>query len=255
MGEITYQESDLLPLSALQHLVFCPRQCALIYLEQAWEENSLTAEGRILHEKTDAAKPEWKGGVRIVRSLRLRSLRLGLTGVADVVEFHPGIEENVALQSGSGGPIHHEGVRVPGMRGRWKPFPVEYKRGKPKKDDSDCVQLCAQGLCLEEMLGARLPGGALFYGESRRRLDVEFDARLRARTEAVAAELHGLIARGVTPSAVFEPKCKQCSLNEICLPEATQRVQRVAEYVTRSLAGSASMSRGDRIGEGKVEEE
>lgn len=255
MGEVTYPESDLLPLSALQHLVFCPRQCALIYLEQAWEENALTAEGRILHERADAAKPEWKGGIRIVRSLRLRSLRLGLTGVADVVEFHPVIEEGVTLPAGSGGTIRREGVRVPGMRGEWEPFPVEYKRGKPKKDDSDRVQLCAQGLCLEEMLGARLPGGALFYGESRRRLDVAFDAKLRVRTEAVAAELHGLIARGATPSAVFEPKCKQCSLIEICLPEATQRVERVAEYVTRSLAGSASMPRGNRKGDDKVEEE
>lgn len=233
MGEIAYPESELLPLSALQHLVFCARQCALIHLEQAWEENALTAEGRILHEKTDSAKAEWRGGVRIARSLRIRSLRLGLAGVADVVEFHP-----VEKDSGCGDDGAEEGVRLPGMRGRWRPFPVEYKRGKPKKDDSDRVQLCAQALCLEEMLGVSVPAGALFYGQTRRRLDVQFDEALRQRTAEVAAELQELLKGGVTPEAMYEAKCDRCSLMEICMPRVAGTPGQVDRFVTKAIAAA-----------------
>src|SRR3989337_821592 len=138
---------DLIMLSALQHYVFCPRQCALIHIEQLWAENVLTAEGRIMHDKVDTANRESRGNIRIEYGVPMRSLRLGLIGKADVVEFH---------KDGD----------------RWIPFPVEYKRGKPKPGNCDKVQLCAQAICLEEMLSVRIPKGALFYGKTKRRLDV-----------------------------------------------------------------------------------
>ena len=139
MTNKTYKEDDLIQLSALQHLVFCERQCALIHIEQVWSENLFTAEGRIMHEKVDTANRESRGNIRIEYGVPMRSLRLGLIGKADVVEFH---------KTGD----------------KWIPFPVEYKRGKPKLDNSDKAQLCAQALCLEEMMNVGIPEGALFTG-------------------------------------------------------------------------------------------
>ena len=188
-----YKEDDLIALSALQHFVFCPRQCALIHVEQTWIENRLTAEGRILHETADSGLGESRGDLRIARGLPLRSLRLGLSGRADVVEFHRV-------------PDDHTGIVLVGVEGRWQPFPVEYKRGKPKEDDCDLVQLCAQALCLEEMLGAEIRAGALFYGETRHRLDVEFTTILRERTERSARGVHDQLASGQTPKAEWAPK-------------------------------------------------
>ena len=205
-------DAGLAPLSALQHLAFCRRQCALIHLEGAWAENALTAEGRVLHERVDAAGGESRRGVRIARGLPLRSVRLGLIGRADVVEFH-------------------------GRAGRSaRPVPVEYKRGRPKALDADRVQLCAQGLCLEEMLGVGVPAGALFYGETRRREEVAFDAGLRARTQALAAELHALLAAGVSPPPEPGPKCRSCSLEPICLPRLSG-ARSAAGWLRRILDG------------------
>ncbi len=150
-----HSEDDLLMLSALQHLLFCPRQCALIHVEQQWTENRLTAEGRILHERVHTAAKESRRTIKIEFDVPIRSLQLGLIGRADIVEFR--------LQN----------------NGYWQPFPVEYKRGRPKKDDSDRVQLCAQGMCLEEMLDVEVPCGALFYGKKNRRVEVLFDHVLR----------------------------------------------------------------------------
>lgn len=208
-----YSEDELVPLSALQHLIFCERQCALIHIEQVWADNSLTVEGSLLHERADSAAVESRAGVRIARGLALRSLRLGLSGKADVVEFH-----------GIGDDQH--GTTLPGFSGHWSPFPVEYKRGKPKRDESDRVQLCAQALCLEEMLGVPVPAGALFYGRTRRRFDVVFDTGLRARTETACARLHELLLSGRTPVVVREPKCARCSLLDICKPDAPGRSAR-----------------------------
>lgn len=161
---LTEQESEsALPLSGLHHLAFCPRQWALIHLEQAWAENRLTSEGRLLHEKADLPGQSRRHDLRTVRGLPLASRRLGLTGRADVVEFRP------------------------------EPFPIEYKRGRRKPDDCDLVQLCAQALCLEEMLGKAVLCGAIFYGEPRRRIEVEFSSELRARTETLAFEMHRLL--------------------------------------------------------------
>jgi CRISPR-associated exonuclease Cas4 len=192
-----YSEDDLLPLSGLQHLMFCERQWALIHLEQQWEENRLTAEGRLLHETAHSSGAESRGEVRIVRGLSLRSLRLGLAGQADVVEFHGG-----------------------------QPFPVEYKRGKPKNDRCDEIQLCAQALCLEEMLAVSVPRGALFYGTTRRRIDVPFDEPLRKLVEKVAERMHELYRQGKTPEANYAPRCEQCSLIEVCLPRRKRDANR-----------------------------
>jgi CRISPR-associated exonuclease Cas4 len=206
-----FSEDDLVPLSALQHLLFCERQAALIHLERVWAENSFTLEGKHLHERVDRGEGESRGDLRIARGLTLRSFRLGLSGKADAVEFHRGPE------------------------GVWLPFPVEYKRGRPKKHQADEVQLCAQALCLEEMLGVSIPSGALFYGETRRRLDVAFDFALRLVTEQAAARMHEILNSGVTPLPVREPKCDQCSLLEICMPDApSSSVQRYLDRALRS---------------------
>lgn len=210
---MSYSEDALLPLSALQHFMFCARQCALIHLEQAWSENRLTAEGRLMHEHVHEAGDESRGEARIVRGLRLRSLRLGLTGMADVVEFH------------------HDAPT-----GARRPFPVEYKRGKPKPDPCDEVQLCAQALCLEEMLHVSIPEGALFYGKTRRRTGVRFTSRLRALVETTAARLHGLIDAGITPPPVLEAKCLNCSLHDLCLPEVAARPPPAAAYLESVIA-------------------
>ncbi|MFH1496614.1 MAG: CRISPR-associated protein Cas4 [Verrucomicrobiota bacterium] len=206
-----YREDELRPISALQHLRFCPRQCALIHLEQVWEENRLTAEGRVLHEKAHEPRHETRAGVRTTRSLPLRSFALGLSGVADIVEFHP------------------DGTLVP----------VEYKRGKPKADGCDAIQLCAQALCLEEMLGRPVPAGALFYGQTRRRQDIVFDASLRDETVAVARELHALLAAGVTPHAVRAPKCDACSLLNLCLPDALRHRRDTRAWFEQALNAPA----------------
>ncbi len=203
------EEDDFIMISALQHYVFCPRQCALIHIEQVWTESGLTAEGRIMHEKVHEEGNESRGSVRIARGLPLRSLRLGLVGVADVVEFR------------------REGKEV------WRPFPVEYKRGKPKLDHCDAVQLCAQAVCLEEMLGIAVPEGALFYGKTRRRADVTFDERLRRETENVAEQARNLIVSGVTPKPEYARRCESCSLIGECLPKKMEKKTTVKRYLQR----------------------
>jgi CRISPR-associated exonuclease Cas4 len=203
----SYSEDELIQLSALQHLVFCERQCALIHIEQLWSENVLTAEGKIMHEKVDTANRESRGKIRIEYGVPMRSLRLGLIGKADVVEFH---------KTGD----------------KWIPFPVEYKRGKPKMDDCDKVQLCAQAICLEEMMNVEIPEGALFYGQTRHRYDVKFDSALRKETEDAAVRLRELITSGITPPPVYSAKCKKCSLVELCLPKVSKKA---SNYLARMV--------------------
>ena len=210
-----HTEDDLLPISALQHLVFCERQCALIHIEGLWSENYLTARGRVMHEKkVDTPNTESRGDLKIEYGMPLRSLQLGLAGKADVVEFHK--------QS----------------TGEWLPFPVEHKLGKPKKDDSDRVQVCAQAICLEEMLKVRIPKGALFYGRPRRREDVLFDEVLRQKTADIAMRLHALFKIGKTPAAHYEPKCDSCSLFDLCLPKLPCRKVTAQSYVDKLMAES-----------------
>jgi CRISPR-associated exonuclease Cas4 len=204
-----YSEDELIMISALQHIAFCERQCALIHIEQLWNENLMTAEGRIMHERVHEQDRESRGNIRVEYGLPLRSLKLGLIGKADVVEFH----------------------RLD--KGTWLPFPVEYKRGKPKPDDCDLIQLCAQAICLEEMLSISVPKGAIFYGKTRRRLDVSFDNDLRRITEETAERAHQLIALGVTPPPVYEKRCERCSLIGECLPKAIGKKSSVKRYLAR----------------------
>jgi CRISPR-associated exonuclease Cas4 len=218
-----YTEDDLLPISALQHLEYCPRRCALIHIEGAWTENTQTAEGRALHEKVHQAPSENVNGVRVARGLRLCSRELGLFGVADVVEFQPtdGRDERT--------------VTLPGSEQRWIAFPVEYKRGRRKSETSYLVQLCAQALCLEEMLGGLVPAGSLYHGQSRRRQIVQFDSPLRTRTWHRAQELHRLIQSSVVPEPIEGPKCKFCSLSGRCMPKLPPS-RSARDYVARTVA-------------------
>lgn len=202
-----YSEDDLLPISALQHLSFCRRRCALIHLEGLWAENRFTAEGNLLHQRVHEEHDSMEDGIRVARGLRLASHRLGLFGVADVVEFH--------------------------ADGR--PFPVEYKRGKRKTEQAYRVQLCGQALCLEEMLDVEVPLGALYFGKSRRRTAVEFDSALRQETEQLACELHGLFDAGKTPPPEPGPKCKSCSMQNLCLPKGVGGRSAIG-YLARSIS-------------------
>lgn len=221
-----FSEDDLLPISALQHLAFCERQWALIHLEQVWNENALTAEGRVLHEKTHEESRESRRDVRIVRALRLHSLRLGLVGQADVIEFPMG--------SLAGLP----------------PKIVEFKHGKPKAIDCDEVQLCAQAMCLEEMTGLHLQEAEFFYGRPRRRHDVELTKELRTRTESLALRLHVLTEAGVTPPAIWGKRCESCSLVEICLPETMQGKKSAKKYIDSLIRSSLTEGRVQEGGEG-----
>ena len=206
-------EDALIPLSALQHHLFCPRQCALIHVEGLWAEDAATAEGRILHERVDAGQGETRPRVRIARGLAIRSLALGVAGRADVVEFHG---------------------RPP------RPFPVEYKRGKPKSHRADEVQLCAQAICLEEMCGGEVAEGALFYGVTRRRLPVKFDAELRALTARVAGEARTNIAAQNTPPPILTPACRRCSLADLCQPARLEKSPKIARWLAAQLAEPAA---------------
>lgn len=189
---------DFNPLSGLQHVVFCERQCALIHVEGVWTENLYTAAGRVEHERVHDPAGEVRSDLRIFRALPLRSERLGVVGIADVVEFVLEKDSDV-----------------------WRPFPVEYKHGAKGRRLADRVQLCAQAIALEEMLGLDVPRGALFYRRSNRRLNVEFDEALRKQTMAAAERFHQLIEQRLTPPASYSKKCEQCSLRDACMPEVT----------------------------------
>ena len=225
-----YTEDELLPVSALQHLTFCERQWGLIHLEGQWSENRLTVEGDLLHNRADEPETEVRGNLRIARGLRLRSLRLGLSGKADVVEF-------LRVSSSK------EGVSLEGVSGLWKPVIVEYKRGRPKIGDEDKIQLCAQALCLEEMLSVSIASGSFFYGQPRKRHEVVFDAELRRKTESLANRLHELMHAARTPPPDYNKRCRNCSLVHLCLPSATGRKTSVTQYFSRAIreAGEESI--------------
>jgi len=225
-----FTEDDLLPVSALSHLIYCERRAALIHIEQVWDDNRFTVEGTLFHERVDEQGPETRGDLHIARGVRLRSLRLGLVGRADVVEFH-----RIAVRAPPEPADEATGVALPDREGLWRPFPVEYKRGRPKPDRSDEVQLCAQALCLEEMLGVGVPEGALFYGKTRRRLVVSLDDTLRAETETAAARLRTLFDSRQTPKPERSKKCQRCSLARLCLPKAA-RGRSAAQYLRDALA-------------------
>ena len=199
--------SDHVPLSALQHWLFCPRQYALIHVERLWAENRFTAEGRLLHERTDEGRPETRPGIRILRSVEISSLRHGLHGVADVVEVRDG-----------------------------RPYPVEYKRGRSKPHRADEVQLCGQALCLEEMFGCEIPEGALFYGKVRRRIPVSMNEDLRSLTLQTADAVRQCHESFRLPVATYDPaRCDRCSLLEQCRPKLGRRRKNVDDWLRRAL--------------------
>ncbi len=214
-----YADEDLIPISALQHHLFCPRQCALIHIDGLWAENRLTAQGRVLHERSDSpGSRKGTGGdpVRVVRAMPLLSRRLGLTGKADQVEL----------------PLDDAG------RPCGNPRPVEHKRGKPKRQNHDRVQLAAQAMCLEDMFGLQVPEGDLFYHEVRRRETVQIDTALRRLVEKVLAEVRANIATNHVPPAEKQPKCRSCSLLNLCMPGGTGPTRDPKRYLSRSLAAS-----------------
>jgi CRISPR-associated exonuclease Cas4 len=236
-GEAQFSEDDLLPLSALQHLVFCERQCALIHIDQVWRDNPLTLEGSHRHDRVheEAPRRELRGDLLIARGLQLRSLELGVSGVADVVEFHRSPGQTLPEEKGS-----PQGACLAGLTGLWVPFTVEYKRGKPKRDHCDEVQLCAQAICLEEMLEVAVPEGALFYGTTQHRHDVTFSVDLRDETRQAARRLHELLAAGIAPRVPREPKCRGCSLVEVCRPDATGPGRSARRYLANAVRAAAS---------------
>jgi CRISPR-associated exonuclease Cas4 len=205
-----YEDDDLLPLSALQHLLFCERQCSLIHVEQSWAENLYTAEGHVMHERAHSEKEERRPGKKKEFGMPVRSLNLGLVGKTDAIEYD-------------------ELGRV---------LVVEYKRGRPKKGHEDEVQLCAQALCIEEMRGIKITSGALYYGKTKRRNLVVFDEALRTLTIETAARLHVLVNSSQTPKAEYEERrCKHCSLLDICMPQSAGKGKKVSAYVERMLGG------------------
>lgn len=234
-----YDEDDLLPISALQHLAFCERQWALIHLEGAWEENVLTVQGSQLHDRVHEAETEVRGDLRVARGLRVRSLRLGLIGMADVVEFH---RLSKAEEESCHGATRPMSIQLAGASGLWRPVIVEYKRGRPKLEPFDEQQLCAQALCFEEMLGVTMPLSYIFYGTPRRRHEVVLDDALRRRTEALVEHLHQLTLREATPPPEYTAKCKSCSLVDLCLPETSARRVSVQSYLARAIQAKEDSS-------------
>lgn len=207
-----FTEDQLLPISALQHLLFCPRQCALIHLEQVWSENKFTVEGNLMHERAHHGSDETRHDIRITRGMPVRSLHHGLSGQCDIVEFH--------------GP-------APDYE---KIIPVEYKRGKPKAHSADEVQLCAQALCLEEMLSTTIPTGFLYYGKNKRRTEIPFTETLRTLTKTTTKNLREMIESGLTPLAEYHPRrCDSCSLIRQCEPKSLRLRRGAAGWFYQQL--------------------
>ena len=214
-----FREDEYLMLSGLQHFAFCRRQWALIHIEQQWAENFRTADGRLMHEHAhDSDFREKRGDVTITRAMQVSSAELGISGECDIVEFRRAAD----------------GIQINGLDGTYQVIPVEYKRGNPKENDCDAVQLCAQALCLEEMFCCEIPQAYLYYGETRRRLAVPLDAALRQRTRDMIAEMHTLFRRQHTPKVKRTRACNACSLKDICLPVLESR-RSAADYLAEAL--------------------
>ena len=219
---MTYCDDELIQLAGLPHLAFCRRQWALIYQENQRQEKLRPTEGHLFHQRAhDETLRERRGDTLILRGLPVASRRLGLSGQCDVVEFH----------------LTPAGVPLRGEEGLWLPYPVEYKRGKPKEHRADELQLCAQAMCLEEMLCCEIPQGALFYGEPRRRTAVNFSQELRQMVRDFSAEMHQYAHRGYTPKAKPGKSCNACSLKDLCLPQLARRGA-VSNYLEKALEES-----------------
>ncbi|MGN0867871.1 MAG: CRISPR-associated protein Cas4 [Oligosphaeraceae bacterium] len=221
---MAFSEDDLLPISALQHFLFCPRQCALIHVEGQWRENYLTVSGRQMHVRVDSGRKETRKGLHLATALNIRSLALGLTGIADMVEFH-------RWQ----GPTDDKGVtraaHIAGLPGWWQPVPVEYKRGQPKLHRADEVQLCAQGICLEEMFQVRIECGYLFYGETHRRVAVPMDEELRTLVMETTMAIREIFRERSLPTPREGRNCSACSLVDVCLPKISRGKLSAAKWL------------------------
>jgi len=218
-----YEDDSFLHLSGIQHFAFCPRQWALIYIEQQWEDNVRTVDGSIFHERAHREEmTEKRGDLIITRGLRVRSESLGIQGKCDVVEFHRS----------------RDGISLHGYEGKWRVYPIEYKKGSPKPFDADQLQLCAQALCLEEMLACAIPEGSLFYGEPKRRTRVPFTPELRGRVKDIVLQMHDYFRRGHTSKPKPAQRCRACSLVEICLPTLVKKTP-VRDYIRSAMEGEA----------------
>lgn len=214
-----YREDDFLMLSGIQHYAFCPRQWALIHIEQQWEENYYTVMGNIMHENAhDKDFTQKRNHVVITRGMPVFSRTMGVRGDCDVVEFHQ----------------NKDGIPLKNYSGIFQPIPVEYKRGKPKEHDADVLQLCAQAMCLEEMLVCTVPKGFLYYGETRRRIEVLFEEELRKKVTDTFEKMHQMMERSYTPKGKMTKACKSCSLAERCLPNLNKKSS-VKDYIQRNL--------------------
>lgn len=219
-GSTDYPEDDWLALSGIQHYAFCKRQWALIHIEQLWQENARTTAGQLEHARVDDyGQSETRGDLLILRSLRVFSRKLGITGICDVVEFHR----------------DHDGVELNGREGKWSAYPIEYKHGHAKAKDEDRLQLCAEVMCLEEMLACDIPQAALFYRETKRREIVELDDALRDTVVGVTRQMHDLYSRGYTPKVKRTKSCNACSLKDLCLPELS-KTPSARKYINEHLA-------------------
>jgi len=215
-----YNEEDFLLLSGIQHFAFCKRQWALIHIEQQWHENFRTMEGKIIHEKAhDSTVKEKRQSLIISRGMRVFSRKMGITGACDVVEFREDVN----------------GITIFGREGKYLPTPVEYKRGKPKEDEIDILQLCAQSMCLEEMLLCEIPQGFLYYNETKHRQKVDFNDRLRDLVINVTNEMHEYFKKQYTPKVKISQKCRQCSLNNICLPKLCKNPS-AKNYIQKNIS-------------------
>lgn len=214
-----YAEEDYLMLSGIQHFAFCRRQWAIIHIEQQWAENYRTTAGELMHKKAhDEGSFEKRGALLTVRGMRIASRELGLSGQCDVVEFHQ----------------NENGIELFGYEGMWSPVPVEYKHGEPKENNADELQLCAQAMCLEEMLQTDISDGYLYYGGNRRRSHVEFTRELREDVRNMAKEMHQLFQRGHTPNVKPTKQCKACSLENLCVPKL-QKAMKVRSYIESNI--------------------
>ncbi|WEV76359.1 CRISPR-associated protein Cas4 [Bifidobacterium sp. ESL0800] len=223
-GSTDYPEDDWLALSGIQHYAFCKRQWALIHIEQLWQENERTTAGQIEHQRVDDyGNSETRGDLLILRSLRVFSRKVGITGICDVVEFHK----------------DDDGVALHGREGKWKPYPVEYKHGHAKTKDEDRLQLCAEAMCLEEMLACDIAEGALFYRETKRREVVELDDALRDQVVNLTCQMHEMYQRGYTPKARRTKSCNACSLRNLCLPELGRK-QSAKAYIQQCISDDAA---------------
>lgn len=218
-----YNEDDMLMLSGIQHFRFCPRQWALIHIEQQWDDNRLTIEGQILHQHVDDPFYRQKCGRQIIlRSVNIASYELGLYGISDAIELTPSVDIENTIQH-------------PKFPGKWKPTVIEYKHGKPKKNDIDEVQLAAQIMCLEEMYNIHISSGIFYYGEIRHRVTIDITDKLRFNVKECAKAMHEIFDKKIIPPAVYGIHCDKCSLKDICMPKITMNCTTVETYLNKNL--------------------